>query len=281
MVQNWRYRVMTAAVAAPKRLTRTAMAKAPHDRERLRRWLCRSCLLQPLDILPSLTVNNFYVACGILLPFAEFDSPLPLRTTSLNPPLNTIYIILHTKSIYPRRFSNHLPTPFQKLRDFSFLWMNLKQPQPPSHAHPSSLSGTQNFNIISFSTPYLSMPHRSLNYASDSIPKVPRFLSPCEKPSNKFNLSYTRILPQSLPLWHQRSIKHSILLLSNLARRISAQNSFLTPNSILLLPQSLQVRIPPLPRFLSCEKPQKTSTSANQLFFDKHFFLTHFLRVPP
>jgi hypothetical protein len=129
MVQNWRYRVMTAAVAAPKRLTRTAMAKAPHDRERLRRWLCRSCLLQPLDILPSLTVNNFYVACGILLPFAEFDSPLPLRTTSLNPPLNTIYIILHTKSIYPRRFSNHASHSVPEAPRFLFL---VNEPQTTS-----------------------------------------------------------------------------------------------------------------------------------------------------
>lgn len=127
--------------------------------------------------------------------------------------------------IYPSLtdFQITLPTPFQKFRDFSFLWINLKQHQPPSHAHPSSLSGTRNFNIISVSTPYLSVPHRSLQLRFRLWSKSSEVSLSLWETLNKFNLSYTRILPQSLPLWHQRSIKHSILLLPDIARKISAQ----------------------------------------------------------
>lgn len=137
-----------------------------------------------------------------------------------NLPLNTIYIILHTISI-PHRFSNHTSHSVPEVPRFLFL---VNKPQTTSLTCASFLPlwhAKFQQNIIL---------HTISIYASQIIKLRFRLHSKISEVSlslwetlNKFNLSYTRILPRSLPLWHQRSIKHIIQLLPNIARKISAQ----------------------------------------------------------
>lgn len=128
-------------------------------------------------------------------------SPSPLQSLiHLDRFVPQVSVLLLTQSIsfstpylsIPLRFSNYA---FHSVPE-SEISLSC-EPRPPLQAHPSSLFGTRNFNTISFSTQYLSMPHRSLNYASGSIRKVPRFLSPCEKPQQIQTLLHTH--PSSLP----------------------------------------------------------------------------------